>query len=160
MKIVHVKHSTNGDSRVAIGVPSFLEFKQANYYHIQDVVDLTNAFADELRERVQEHDWTKVTGPYQSWFYNDLCDAITGKIDFMNGEWAKVHYYELERHHLAQHAPDDVNMFDVIEMLCDCVAAGMARSGEIYQIKIPNEVLQRAISNTVELLKDHVIVDP
>ena len=77
-------------------------------------------------------------------------------MDFFDGEWSKLHYTELERHHLSRHCPDDVNMFDVIEMICDCVAAGMARTGDVTDVEIPPEVLTKAVKNTVEVLKEQV----
>jgi hypothetical protein len=52
-----------------------------------------------------------------------------------------------------------VNLFDVIEMLCDCVSAGMARSGDVYDVDIPAEVLTKAVRNTVELMKEQIEVE-
>ena len=49
-----------------------------------------------------------------------------------------------------------MNLFDVIEMICDCVAAGMARTGDVYEVTIPNEVLQKAVLNTVGILKNQI----
>jgi hypothetical protein len=43
-------------------------------------------------------------------------------------------------------------------MICDCVMAGMARSGSVYPLKISAEVLRRAFENTVDLLKANVKV--
>ncbi len=37
--------------------------------------------------------------------------------------------------------------------VADCVMAGMARSGSVYELKLDPEVLWRAFGNTVELLK-------
>jgi hypothetical protein len=34
----------------------------------------------------------------------------------------------------------------------------MARSGSVYELKLPDEVLRRAFANTVELLKNKVVV--
>lgn len=52
-------------------------------------------------------------------------------------------------------------MFDVIEMLCDCVAAGMARSGNVYDVEISSDVLQKAVKNTVDMLKNEIeVIDP
>ena len=42
--------------------------------------------------------------------------------------------------------------FDVIEMIIDCVCAGLARTGEVYEIKIDSAVLEKAVQNTVDLL--------
>lgn len=48
--------------------------------------------------------------------------------------------------------------FDVLEMLFDCVSAGMTRSGSVYPIEISNEILQKAVSNTVDYLIKHIEV--
>lgn len=44
-------------------------------------------------------------------------------------------------------------------MICDCVCAGMARSGSVYHIEISSEILQRAVSNTVEMCINAVEVE-
>ena len=54
--------------------------------------------------------------------------------------------------------PDDVNLIDVLDMVIDCVMAGMARTGQVYPLKIDPDVLMKAFNNTVELLKDNVVV--
>ena len=54
--------------------------------------------------------------------------------------------------------PQDVNLIDVLDMIADCVMAGMARSGSVYPLEIPLDVLRRAFDNTVDLLKVHVEV--
>jgi hypothetical protein len=48
----------------------------------------------------------------------------------------------------------------VLEHIADCVMAGMGRSGTVYELKLSDELLQRAFRNTVELLKSRVIVKP
>lgn len=159
MKTITIKPNKNGDSRVADHVPTIEEFSEANWSHVEDVKSLMSAFSREIRDRSGEHDWTKRREPYRSMFYRDMCNTIEGRIDFFNGEWSKLHYEKLERHHLNRHCPEDVNLIDVIEMLCDCVVAGKARSGDVYDITISDTVLQNAVKNTVELLKSHVIVE-
>ena len=156
--MVQIKKHTEGDSRVAKELPTFRDFNNANDAHRQDVVNLVKEFCKQLEEKSRRHDWTKVEEPYRSMFYRDLCATIEGRMNFMDGEWADLHYNKLERHHLKKHCRDDVNMFDVIEMICDCVAAGMARSGEIYDVDIPAEVLTKAVKNTVEVLKRKIDV--
>ncbi len=64
----------------------------------------------------------------------------------------------MERHHLDDRVPDDVNLLDVIEMVVDCVVAGMARTGEVYPIELSNDILQKALNNTKELLIKHTKV--
>lgn len=159
MRPIKIKPNKNGDSRVADHVPTIEEFSYANRSHKDDVENLMGVFADDISARGRDHDWTKVIEPYRSMFYRDMCNTMEGRIDFFNGEWSKLHYEKLERHHLNRHCPEDVNLIDVIEMLCDCVVAGKARSGDVYDIDISGTVLQNAVKNTVELLKSHVIVE-
>ena len=53
---------------------------------------------------------------------------------------------------------EDINLIDVIEMIVDCVMAGLARSGEVYPLDINPDVLLKAFQNTVEMLKENVII--
>ena len=155
--MIKVKKHTEGDSRVAKELPSIKDFDTANRDHIADVVNLVSEFSKILKQQVVNHDFTKVFEPYRSMFYRDLCNTIDGKMNFMDGEWAKIHYYEKERHHLKEHSPDDVNLFDVIEMICDCVVASKARGGKC-EVDIPTDLLVNAVQNTVSLLEDRVEV--
>ena len=159
MNDVKIKANTNGDTRVASGIPTIKDFHEANRSHQRDVKELAKAFASAIVEQTEKHDWTKTSEPYKSMFYRDFCDTMNGHIKFEDGEWAKIHYDELERHHLLRHVPDDVNLIDVIEMLCDCVCAGMARSNDVYNVTIPEDVLAKATANTFDMLKEHVIVE-
>ena len=156
--MIKIKRHTEGDTRVAKEIPTISDFYSANYDHVEDVKRLADFFSGELVKRVINHDWTKLHEPYRSMFYRDLCAVMEGRMDFFDGKWSQLHYNELERHHLKRHCPDDVNMFDVIEMICDCVAAGMARSGDIYDLDIPSDILQKAVLNTANLLKEEIEV--
>ena len=156
--MIRIKRHTEGDSRVAVCPPTISKFDKANADHIQDVINLADLFCDYLKRTAARHDWTKAEDPYRTMFYKDLCATIEGKMEFMDGEWAFLHYEVLEHHHLKRHCPENVNLFDVIEMICDCTAAGMARSGEIYDIDIPADILTKAVKNTVEILKNNVEV--
>ena len=154
-----VRKHTEGDSRVAKELPTFQKFNIANEDHRADVWHMINEFIKILKQTSSSHDWTKTTEPYRSMFYRDLCATIEGRMNFMDGQWAHLHYYEQERHHLKQYCPDDVNLFDVIEMICNCVVAGMARSGDVYDVDIPADVLTKAVKNTVEILKAEIEVE-
>ena len=157
MEPVKIVKNTNGDSRVAKSVPDFYEFADANTYHREDVKNMMNALAEEIQLVGKNHDWTKVKEPYRSNFYRDLCNTIEGRIEFKDGQWNKNHY-ALERHHLLERCPDDVNLIDVIEMICDCVCAGMARSGSVYPVTISSEILQKAVENTVNMCIESVVL--
>ena len=66
-------------------------------------------------------------------------------------EWFKNRHMT-ERHHLNDRVPDDVNLLDVLEMVIDCTCAGLSRSGDVYPITIPQDVLEKAIENTKNLI--------
>jgi hypothetical protein len=46
----------------------------------------------------------------------------------------------------------------VLEYVADCVMAGMARSGKIYELQISDELLRAAFANTTRLLSEQVEV--
>lgn len=154
--MIKIRRNTNGDTRVAKKIPSFYEFRDANEEHIDSVSEMMSEFSKIIKDQGKKHDWTKIREPYQSMFYRELCATIEGKMAFESGEWAEKHY-ALERHHLKRRVPDDLNLFDVLEMIADCVCAGCARSGTIRQIEIDEETLMKAVHNTVELA--HSIVE-
>ena len=60
---------------------------------------------------------------------------------------------------ILSHCPDDVNLIDVLEMIVDCICAGLARSGEVRPIEINDDILHKAIDNTIELIKSVVEVE-
>ena len=72
--------------------------------------------------------------------------------------WFQLHV-NTERHHMLDHCPDDVNLIDLLERITDITMAGLSRSGTIHDTEIPNELLQKAYKNTLQLLKDNVIVE-
>ena len=90
-------------------------------------------------------------------FYRDFVDTQENGADFVNGEWYQLHV-KAERHHLLSNCPSDVNLIDVIEMIADCTCAGLARSGEIRDLEIDTEILNRAVKNTAEMIKNMVTV--
>lgn len=158
MRRIKIKHNTLGDTRTATKVPTFYEFVDANRDHVNDVENMMRELADDISKRGLKHDFTKMFEPEKSLFYRELCAKIEGKIDsFVDGEWYPMHC-RTERHHLNEYCPEDVNLIDVLEMISDCVCAGMARSGNVYPIEIPSDILQKAVKNTVQMCIDAVEV--
>lgn len=146
---IFIKKNTLGDTRTAEHMPTREEFNKANESHIDDVKRLTKSFCDEMLERISRHDWTKVSEPLATTFYNDMKANIKdGKGPFTDMEWYKLHV-NAERHHLNDRVPVDVDLIDVVERLVDCVSAGMARSGSVYDVTVPDDVLRMAVANTV-----------
>lgn len=120
--------------------------------HIGDVVKALAFFSGYLVQAAGEHDYDKLTAI--DWFHEDF---VTG---FKQTGWWDNHR-KIHRHHLDKPdgVPDNVNLLDVLEHIADCVMAGMARSGSVYELKLSDELLQRAFKNTVELLKAQVKVE-
>lgn len=153
---IKIKRNTLGDTRTAERVPTFAEFSESNRRHVDDVFHMMDGIAEMIRFAGAKHDYTKINDPEKSLFYRELCATIEGKVSsFVDGKWYPTHC-KTERHHLNEYCPDDVNLIDVLEMICDCVCAGMARSGSVYPIEISSDVLQRAVSNTVEMCMNAV----
>ena len=119
--------------------------------HIQDVQFGLAFFRQKLLDAGVNHDFTKLERMDQ--FFSDF------KTKFEKHEWWDAHK-KLERHHLSEPTGvrEDVNLVDVIEFITDCVMAGMARSGSVYELKLPPEVLEKAFQNTVAMLKAEVVV--
>lgn len=156
---VTIKQNKLGDTRTATKVPTFYEFEDSNVLHRRDVRELMKVIGISIEERGRKHDITKIEEPHKSLFYRELCAKIEGKIDnFTKGEWYPMHC-KTERHHLNEYCPEDVNLIDVIEMICDCVCAGLARSGNVYPIEISSEILQKALQNTVQMCIDAVEIE-
>lgn len=153
---VKMTRNSNGDTRHATHVPTIAEFNKANELHRRDVEKLVERFCALLEKSSKRHDWSKVEEPYRSMFYRDMVATMEGRMQFEDGEWYRLHYENLERHHLLRHVPDDVDLFDVIEMVCDCVSAGMARCGEVRPIEIADGVFQKALENTVKILQNEI----
>jgi len=105
-----------------------------------------------LSEAARVHDHDKISDI--DGFHRDF---VTG---FTQTEWWDNHR-KVNRHHLLNEdgIPADVNLIDVLDMIADCVMAGMARSGSVYALNLNPEVLRKAFDNTVELLKSQVVVE-
>jgi len=119
--------------------------------HIEDVQQALAFFQQRLDFAAATHDPDKIVD-----IDGFHADFVTG---FKQTSWWDRHR-KLNRHHLNE--PDgvreDVNLIDVLDFIADCVMAGMARSGSVYPLQLPPELLERAFQNTVELLKAQVQV--
>lgn len=150
MIIVH--KSPTADSRTCdyANTPKETLLK-SSFQHINDVRMALNFMVTQIDEASNVHDHDKISDI--DGFYGDF---VTG---FTKTDWWDRHR-TLNRHHLLQAdgVPADVNLIDVLDMICDCVMAGMARTGSVYPLNIDQDVLRRAFDNTVELLKANVQV--
>ena len=152
--MIHIKKSETADTRTCdfanVSKETLLE---SSKQHIDDVQAAMEFFCGEICIASLNHDTDKLTD-----IDGFHADFVTG---FKQTGWWDRHR-KLNRHHLLQDdgVPDDVNLIDVLDLIADCVMAGMARSGSVYDIALKAEVLDRAFRNTVELLKKNVKVQP
>ena len=151
--MIHIKKSQTADTRTCdfanVSKETLLE---SSKQHIGDVKSALGFFLQHIALAAFNHDTDKITD-----IDGFHADFITG---FKQTGWWDRHR-KLNRHHLLQDdgVPADVNLIDVLDMISDCVMAGMARSGSVYPLEIKPEVLKRAFDNTVELLKKNVVVE-
>lgn len=153
--MIEIYKNPNGDTRTAPKGITFEQFQEANDMHIEDVRAVMYELSKMVDERGENHDCTKKS--QERMFYNNFLSTINEGTDFVNDEWYQLHI-KAERHHLLSNCPEDVNLVDILEMISDCVCAGMARSGEIRDLEIDDEILRKAVSNTADLIKSMIIV--
>lgn len=151
--MIYINKSENADTRSAKGNVSKEDLLNNSLSHIGDVINVGNWIADKLKEQVQNHDYTKIKDI--DMFYKDFISGRQGE-EFKALAWYQKHL--TERHHLNDSVPEDVNLIDILEMVIDCSVAGLARTGNIYPIKIDNQILQKAIENTKNLIINEVVV--
>jgi hypothetical protein len=114
--------------------------------HKEDMAKALGLFSALLAEAAVRHDYDKIS--LIDWFHSDFASGFK-----QTGWWDN--HRKINRHHLKEPdgIPEDVNLIDVLDHIADCVMAGLARSGSVYEISLPDALLQRAFQNTVELLK-------
>jgi hypothetical protein len=150
--MIRIKKSPTADTRTCDFANTKKETLLASsYQHIEDVGKGLQWFRMMLHESANVHDHDKISDI--DGFHRDF---LTG---FAQTTWWDNHR-KVNRHHLLEPdgVPEDVNLIDVLDMIADCVMAGMARSGSVYPLNIDPEVLMRAFQNTVEELKANVEV--
>jgi len=151
--MIAITKSENADTRTCdFANVSKYQLTQATQKHRSDVSKALAMFGDLLQGAGSKHDLDKLSG--MDHFHADF---ITG---FEETGWWDDHR-KVTRHHLGAEdgIPSDVNLIDVLEMVADCVMAGMARAGSVYPLVIAPEVLKRAVDNTVELLRGQIVVN-
>jgi hypothetical protein len=120
--------------------------------HIADIRAGLRFFQDRLEWQANLHDHDKISDI--DGFHRDFATGFKQK------DWWDNHR-KVNRHHLtmADGIPENVDLIDVLDFIVDCVMAGMARSGSVYPLELPPELLERAFQNTVSLLKANVRVE-
>jgi hypothetical protein len=146
MKIV-IRPSPTADTRTCDwSKVSKEQLVASSLQHKEDVAKAIGVFQALLSIAATNHDFDKISA-----IDHFHADFRTG---FKETGWWDNHR-KINRHHLniADGVPADVNLIDVLEHIADCVMAGLARSGSVYELSLPDELLRAAFQNTVELLK-------
>lgn len=144
---ITINKTKNADTRIPENTPTKEMVLKDAKEHIQHVVLAMRMVCDKLIEQANNHDYTKIQ--FIDELYEDFLKSKFGET-FKDLPWWQYHLEE--RHHLNDRVPKDVNMFDVMEMIVDCCVAGLARSGSVYDINIPDDVLQQAVQNTMRYI--------
>ena len=153
--MIKIHKNPNGDTRTASKNVTFEEFQKANDLHRRDVALAIEYLADELKGKMFFHDRTKVL--LEELFYQDFKKTLDTGADFTKGEWYKIHIRK-ERHHPISYLHKDYNLLDLLETICDCVCAGLARSGEVRPMEFDDKILKLAVMNTIKLLQKQMEV--
>jgi hypothetical protein len=151
--MIEIEKSSTADTRTCdFANTSKDTLRESSIQHISDVRKGIKFFRDELSAAAERHDFDKLSD--LDGFHRDF---VTG---FKQTTWWDKHR-KVNRHHLLQDdgIPTDVNLIDVLDMIADCVMAGMGRTGSVYPLEIKPEVLMKAFNNTVELIKSQVVVN-
>lgn len=151
--LITIKKSPTADTRTCDFANTAKEtLLDSSHQHIADVRHGLEFFMGKTLDAMHLHDHDKISDI--DGFHRDF---LTG---FTRTDWWDNHR-KVNRHHLLQAdgVPADVNLIDVLDMIADCVMAGMARSGSVYPLNIDPQVLMNAFQNTVELLKSNVEVE-
>jgi len=158
--MIKIKKSKSADTRSASHIIGKQELLDSTRMHISDVRKAMAWFSQMLVMRACLHDKTKISDfdEFYKQFHNEQVTHKGDWLDNPDGWYRKIHLVE-ERHHLNNACPDDVNLFDVVEMLCDCVMAGLARSGKYRDDGISPDVLKKAFDNTAKMLVENTIVE-
>ena len=155
MDKIKIPKSQDADTRTSGNNVTKESLLANTYSHINDVQNVGWWLTMKFKEQLINHDHTKVDNIDE--FYQDFTSGKQGK-EFKALPWWQIH--KTERHHLNDSVPEDVNLLDVLEMVIDCTVAGLARSGNVYDITIPEDVLKKAIDNTKQLIIDNTeIID-
>ena len=136
--MIEITKSPNADSRTSKDELTVDELRKSTESHIKDVSKGLGFIAELIQSRGAFH-----------------AALTSGKIKETN--WYQKHITE-ERHHLKSYVHNDITLVDVIEHVVDCTMAGLARSGDVYDIDLSPDVLVLAVNNTVELLKKNTRV--
>ncbi len=149
--MIKIKPSPNADTRTCdFTKVTKEELLESSKMHKTDVLNVMLWLGKELETLGIDHDFDKLSGI--DLFHKEFVEG------FKTFQWYSNHV-KVNKHHLDNHVPDDVNLLHVIEMLVDISAANLARRGTkklAAPVKISAKVLQKAVDNTLKLIQNNI----
>lgn len=120
--------------------------------HRQDVRRLGLYLMQMLEKSIGSHDWTKIK--YIDEFYDNFVEFHKTKRKFKDNGWWQKHR-NIEKHHIFDYdGTEPINLIDFLDLCCDWVAAGIARSEKhkftmnwIKEAELDPEVIKDALYN-------------
>lgn len=151
------------------------ESLRQTYEHIILVQQLLASVQVEIMRRQFSHDRSKLVSPEWEMFRNatpNLKELTYGSPEYEDNRklllgQALNHHYQNNRHHpeFFENGINDMNLIDIIELVCDWVASSKRHSdGNIYKSIDINKTrfgmsdqLTQIIQNTVDILENHFV---
>ena len=132
------------------------ELRNSVNQHRFDVANVMDMLGEHIRETGELHDWTKVD--FFDDFYRDSIERISNP-NFKERDWFDIHC-NYEGHHLNSKVPEDVDLFNVLESIVDCIVTAKSQGKELnpYFLIIRRDVLKKAYWNTVRKLDDSIVL--
>ena len=121
--------------------------------HQDDMNDVMLMLSEHLRDMGSVHDWTK-TDFFTDFYEDSLERQKETPTPFHDRDWFNIHC-TYERHHLNSRIPSDVDLFDLLEFICDCMVTSMEHEEDLnkYFLLLNNQILYDAYWNTVEKIR-------
>lgn len=148
MKTIVIERTTGADTRSATEIVAKDVLLRESHLHRSHVRRVMAALAAEMVERAERHDFTKVDPAGIDSFHDAFGRTMRKEIQFKDHPWWERHLSE-ERHHINDRLHADADLLDLIEMVADCVCAGMARTGSVFPLEVPDDKLRALLAITV-----------
>lgn len=154
MNKITIEKTQGADTRSAKEVVTKETLLSESHLHKSHVRKMMAVLAQELITRGENHDHTKTEAI--DLFHDNFVKAFNKEMEFKQHAWWKLHL--TEKHHINDYMHADTDLLDLLEMLVDCVCAGMARTGNIFPIEMDNDRFQQMLKNTVDKIKNCIEV--
>lgn len=153
--MITIKPIISEDASNATKTMTEQEVRANAQQHIKNIQQGMRFFIEMLQVALTKHDQTKMD--HFNEYYKDFQAKQKGDttpFEMMNW-FSSIHL--VERHHSAN-PPEDINLIDVLDQICDKVIDGMGKQGKPEDDVYDSTTLKKAYDNTVELLRKNVKV--